>query len=196
MNPRIAMVATLLPLALAGCPPRDVPERPDTAAPDRTAPAPPDPALAQTASCTNAEVGYRIEYPAQWQTNPGEVMPECSLFDPGPIQIAPATELPFDIALAIRREGIAFERVTAEQPHRREMVREELLVDGRRTVLMETQLTEDLLRPAGSRSYRYYVDLDGATLVAETHDVGDLEYERKQRILDGMIETLRFTVSP
>lgn len=35
--------------------------------------------------------------------------------------------------------------------------------------------------------------MNGQTLIAETHDTGDLEYERKQRMLDALVETLRFT---
>jgi hypothetical protein len=195
MHRFFAGIALCLPLAIAACPQRDAPESPP-AAPDTPAMEPADPVLAQTERCTDPDAGFRIEYPAGWRTNPGEVMPACSLFDPEPIRIEPATELPFDIAVTIRRENVAFATVTAEQPHRRELLREELPVDGRRAVRMETELTEDMLRPAGSRSYRYYVEMDGTTLIAETHDAGDLDYGRKQRILDGMVQTLRFTGAP
>jgi hypothetical protein len=187
--------ALSLAFALAACPPRDTRDRPD-AAPEAPVREPADPSLARTTACTNAEVGYRIEYPADWRTNPGDVMPGCSLFDPGPIRIEPGTELPFDIAVAIRREPVALARLTGGQRGRRALHREDTEVDGRRAVRMTTELTEDLLRPAGSRSYRYYIDLGGeATLVAETHDAGDLDFDRKRRILDGMAATLRFTGS-
>lgn len=143
MNRPFAVSALFLPLALAACPQGGAPERLDTAQPGTSTaepPAPADPALAATASCTNSDAGYRIEYPAEWHTNAGDVMPAYSLFDPEPIRIEPHTELPFDIAVAIRRENITFERVTTAQPARRELMRAETRVGGRMAVRMETEL--------------------------------------------------------
>jgi len=50
-------------------------------------------------------------------------MPECSLVDPDPVRIGPGTELPFDIAVAIRRDEVTFEQVPTEQPHPRGLLR-------------------------------------------------------------------------
>jgi hypothetical protein len=44
--------------------------------------------------------------------------------------------------------------------------------------------------PEGTLAYRYYVDLDGATLVAETHDAAASDHEANRRTLDTMLETL------
>jgi hypothetical protein len=198
MNRMTVPLALLALVTLAACPARDAPD-PPAAAPETPAAAPAvaarpaDPAMARTATCTSPELGFRVEHPADWQVNPGDVMPECSLFDPSPIRIEPGTELPFDIAVTIRHEPIEFERVVGAQMGRRELLREETEVDGRRAVRMETELTQDLLRPAGSRAYHYFVELGDRTLIAETYDLGELDYERKRRILDGMVETLRFT---
>lgn len=151
--------------------------------------------MERTESCPNQEIGFTIEYPAGWHTNPGDAMPQCSLFDPDPIEIEPATELPFDIAVAMRHETTPLATLTGEQRGRRVLLQEDTSVNGRRAARMEIETTEDLLRPAGSRTYGYYVDLEDATLVAETHDVGELAYDRKQRILDAMVATLHFRLT-
>ncbi len=153
-------------------------------------------ALGETSRCSNPEIGYSVAYPAEWQTNPGDVMPECSLFDPAPIEVTPGTEIPFDIAVVIRRESVPFATIAGEQRGQREMLREETTVAGRPAVRLETENTEALLRPEGARSYRYLLDLGGETLVAATHDAGELPYERKKQILDEMIATLQLTSQP
>lgn len=71
----------------------------------------------------NAEAGYRVAYPSAWHTDPGDVMPSCSLFDPRPIHVPPATEIPHDIAVAIRREPVAFQRIL-DAPGRDDVERE------------------------------------------------------------------------
>jgi hypothetical protein len=184
----IAKAALFALVTSGGCPPAerpDPPERPPAAVGDADVAE-----MERTESCANPAIGYSIEYPAGWRTNPGDVMPECALFDPDPIPVEPATELPFDIAVALRREAVPLETLTGAQRGRRVLLQEETTVDGRAAVRMEIETTEDLLRPAGSRTYGYYVDLDGATLVAETHDVGAIAYERKQLILDAMVARL------
>jgi len=147
-----------------------------------------------TASCTNEETGYRVDYPAAWHTNRGDVMPACSLFDPQPIEIAPATELPHDIAVAIRHEPVAFQQIV-EAPGRREVSREDTEVDGRPAIRLESLAEEPAMLPPGTRSYRYFVDLNGATLVAAAHDLGEPDFTTKRQTLDRIMGSLRFTTA-
>lgn len=192
MPARVASI--LIGAALVACQPAQAPD--SSAVPPDTQRALTGAESPKRGTCVHPELAYRIEYPAGWHTNPGNVMPECSLFDRAPIQVDPGTEIPFDIAVSIRREPVPFETVTREMHAQRELARQVATVSGREAVRIETENVESLLRPAGSRSYRYFIGLGGETLIAATHDAGDLGYERKKQILDEMIATLTFPASP
>jgi hypothetical protein len=177
----------LLAIVLAGCP--GAPERQDPL----EAPAPPPEmpeAMRDTETCINPEGGYRVAYPADWHTNPGDVLPPCSLFDPRPIRVAPATEIPVDIAISMGREPAGFEEVAGATHGERNLSREEMVWLDRRAARIESISTGEGLYEAGLRSYRVVVDLDGEVFVASTHEAGDLPYEEKRRILDVMLRTL------
>lgn len=148
--------------------------------------------VATWASCTNEEHGYTVEHPEDWQTNDGVVLPPCSLFDPGEVEVERGTEIPLDIAVAIRVEPVSLERITRGGRGEEELDREEATAAGRDAVRREVEATGDALRPAGLRSTFWYVSLDeGQTLVASTHDAGDVSYGEKQDVLHRMIESLK-----
>ncbi|MBA2239598.1 MAG: hypothetical protein H0W24_13015, partial [Lysobacter sp.] len=87
---------------------------------------------------------------------------------------------------------VAFAAVTGEMLGRHETVREHTRVAGRPAVRMDAESTGEGLYDRGMQSYSYFIDLDGRTMIATTHDVGDLPFERKKRILDATMETLEF----
>ncbi len=181
-------IVILLTLVAFGC------ERPEPGErqPDAARAPAADPAMTETAQCINRVEGYAVEYPAGWHTNPGEVMDECSLFDPEPVTVAPATEIPHDIAVSIRFEPVPYETVAGEVLGRRELSREAITVDGREAVQIESEATGEALLPEGARSYQYFVNLGDTTMVASTYDVGEFPYDRKRRILDAMMATFDF----
>jgi hypothetical protein len=195
---RFPLILAALAMVFAGCPsgdpePAGAVDTTDVVLPtpdDRTAMAP-DPRIR---TCTREDVPYTVSFPGMWHTNDGDVMEPCSLFDPDPIVIEPATEVPHDIAITIRVEDVPFERVTSAAPGAREVQRHELTVDDRPAVRQEIELTEARLRPAGARTYSYFVDLGGRTLVAQTHDAGELAFRDKKDTLSEMMETLYFGV--
>ena len=152
-----------------------------------------DAAPSLTAECTNSRRRYRISYPEGWSVNTGEILPACSLFDSAPIRIARGTELPDDIAVAIMHEAASFARVTGEQRGVRVLTRTPTTVAGREAVRMEIESTGEALRDAGARSFMYVVNLGDASLILSTHDAGTLDFARKQRIVDAMVQTLELT---
>jgi hypothetical protein len=189
------LLATSLALALgaASC------ERPGSAdPPDGTAPAEPaalaaaDPAMERTTECVDRAEGYAVRYPAGWHAYTGEILGPCSLFDPEPIDVPPASEFPLDIAIMIGFEPVPFATLAGDVPGRRELSREEATVDGRRAVRIEGETTGEGLHDRGIRSYEYLVDLGDTTMVASTYGVGSLPLERKRRILDAMMATFDF----
>lgn len=142
--------------------------------------------------CENEQDGYSVAHPPAWETNQGSVLPACSLFDPDDVEVERGTEIPFDIAVAIRVEPVEMERIAETGSAEEELDREDATVDGREAVRREVESTGEALRPAGLRSTLWLVAIDDdQTLVAVTHDAGDPEYGDKQEVLDRMVESLQ-----
>ena len=180
-------LCVLLSIAFLGaCATEAPPTADDTPAPQ------PSPAE-EWASCTNTEHGFTVSYPSDWQTNDGDVMPECSLFDPEPIRVEPATEIPQDIAVAITLDEVDYETVSAPSRFEEETDRSEHTIDGRDAVRIEATATGEGLYDEGTRTTRWVIRVgEGRTLVAHSTDAGEPDYDRKQEVLDRMIDSLEF----
>lgn len=63
----------------------------------------PNNSLALNRTCTNKDTGYRVSYPQDWQTNPGEVLARCQVFDPESATV-PANTESTDKAIYLRVE--------------------------------------------------------------------------------------------
>jgi hypothetical protein len=180
-----AGVALLVVAGAAGC----RADRPERAAEDAPGAADPPPMT----YCDNVEYGFRVAHPADWHTNSGDVLPPCTVFDPEPIEIPVATELPYDLAISITREPVELAELTRDDAWQSVAFTEPTTIDGRRAVRMEIEATGEGLRDAGGLTYRYVVELDAGVLIAATHDVGTLPYEEKRQVLDRMMGTLQMT---
>jgi hypothetical protein len=179
-------------LGAAACDWQESPEPPGAAPGDAIGRAAADPAMERTAECVNRAEGYAVEYPAAWHVNTEEIFGPCSLFDPDPIEVPPASELPLEIAIQIGFEPVPFATLTGDVLGRRNLSRERTTVDGREAMRIEGETTGEGLHDRGIRSYQYFVDLGDTTLVASTYDVGSLPFERKRSILDAMMATFDF----
>jgi hypothetical protein len=143
--------------------------------------------------CDNLEYGFRVAYPSDWQTNAGDVLPSCTVFHPGEIEIPVASELPHDLAITISREPVELEELTRDDAWHSIVFAERVAVAGLPAVRMEYEATGEGLRDAGALTYRYVVQLEAGVLIAATHDVGTPSYQEKRAVLDRMIETLQLT---
>jgi hypothetical protein len=174
-------------LLLTACPPEEP-----------TPPAPPDndEPIGLDASCTNDEVGYTVSYPAEWHVNEGDVLPLCSAFDPQPITIPDATDIPTDIAVVIRAEAIAFAELSdpADDPGVEVRDRDETTLDGRSAVALELEATGEGLHAEGLVTYRYVIEDGRSSIVAETHDVTEAQpaFDQRRQILDAMMRSMSF----
>jgi hypothetical protein len=169
-------------MVLAGCANGD-----DDATGGDTTTTEPDPP--SWVECSNDDEGFTVEHPPDWETNDGSVMSRCSLFDPEPIEVEPATEIPLDIAVTITVEPTGPDRIL-EAADAEELSREESTIDGHEAVRQETRATGDAMLPAGTLTTQWVVTLDDGALVARTHDVGEPPYEESQEVLDRMVEHL------
>ena len=199
-NAPVLLLAVLL--ALVGCAPGE--DDPDTPAPTPTGspetPTSEEAPDAEWATCTNPEDGYTIEYPADWATNeePIDHVAPCSLFDPDPAQLrTEGMELPTDIAVSVFLEAAPFEDVTGGAGSGvDELSRSQQTVDGRDAVRRELEATGEGLYPQGLRLTIWAIDLGGTTLVAQTFDEGNPDYETAQQVLDDMVATITVEGSP
>lgn len=179
-------------VAAAACEPPAPPELPGEGEPTVQEPAAAAEAMAETAECENEADGYTVRYPATWEVNAGDVLEPCSLFDPEPIRVPPASEIPLEIAVILGVEPVPFETLSGEVLGRRDLSREAATVDGRSAMRIEAETTGEGLHEAGIRFYQVVVDLDGRTFVATTYGTGSLALDVKQAIVDRMLDTVRF----
>lgn len=141
-------------------------------------------------SCTNQQIGYTIGYPKNWETNTGDVLEACQVFDPDVPQIPEQTEI-FDEAIFIRLAQISLEKITVKSNTETELSREKALLKNNKTaVVIEAEATGEGLLPKGIQSYRYYVEMGDETLIAETFDVEGQDYQGNKVILNQMMQTL------
>ena len=154
------------------------------------------PASEQTVECQNEKLGFRVRYPAGWHANGRGPLPACSVFDPQPVQLPEASEVPYRLAVAFRIDERPFDVATGIPAGVEVLKRADLTVDGQPARLLETRQSEDHLPPQGGRAYRYFVNLGGRTLIASTYDIGELDYATKRGVLDRMLGTLKFTEKP
>lgn len=155
----------------------------------------PDEPATETAACTNEEAGYTVQYRADWHPNEGDVAQPCSLFDPEPFEVPEATEF-FGAAISVRREPIAAEDlVEGADPTREVLEREETEIAGQRAFRIESESTGDGLLDAGVRSYQVIVVVDGESLIVETYDLDEHDYEQNREVVDEMAESLQLTAA-
>jgi hypothetical protein len=201
-----AVLLTAAALLLAGCGADDEPEAPpeppaaepeppeeppEPEPPDEPAEPPDEPA--ETATCTNEEAGYSIEYPADWHVNEGDDAEPCSFFDPEPIDVPEATEF-FGAAVLVSLEPVAAEEIVeGPDPTREVLEREETEIAGQRAFRMESESTGDGLLDAGIRYYQVVVVVDGESLIVSTYDLEEHDYDRNREVVDEMAESLELT---
>lgn len=203
---RLVLLATAA-LVLAGCTGDDVaaPGRTGTAtdtvgpttttSPSPTAPGATSPVPAPMAATETCEADrFAIEYPQGWQTNdPAVIGAACRVFHPSAIDLEPGTEVGFQWAAAVRLEDVAFDRASLGDARGYMLLEQrETAVAGHQAVVAEQRTTEEApLVPAGTRVYRWTIEVDADTvMVATTYDVGDVDHQLEKRVLDAMMRTL------
>ena len=145
-------------------------------------------ALPQT--CTGRR--YTVGYPEGWSTNRGDVAPPCRFFDPEAFTLPPATEV-VGLAVIFDVESIPFSKLrdATDGPGEEVLDRREVTVDGRPGVRLEARELDGGLLPVGTRSLRYLVDLEDATLVAVTYGLKEAAWDRNRGVLEAMVKAVK-----
>lgn len=208
MRGRVAGVAVALAVVLASCSGNGEGEgegAQGVSTTTTTAPPPESSASAPTTTtpttdevvpggrCFNPVDRYAVERPPGWRTNEGGVLPRCSLFDPEPIAIPEASEIPFDIGVSVRVDAVPF-GAAVDGLVGEVRAQEDREVAGRPALRLESTAIGAGLGPAGTTSLRWLVDLGDRTLVAATYDVGSPAFAEKVTVLDAMVASLQIEV--
>lgn len=148
------------------------------------------PAAGLTLECASPE-GFTVMYPESWETNEGDVVPECTMFDPDPFSVPDATDARV-AAITIYVENVEYSTITDAIGPDEELSRDVVTIDGLPAHRVEWEPTGDGLFPDDTLITAYYVDLEAPdqTLVAETIDLTPVDYDTAVEVLDSMVATL------
>lgn len=146
-----------------------------------------------TARCASP-AGFRVDHPADWSVNPGEVLPVCSWFAAEPFTVPEASD--------VRIADITFDVEVGPDPSAvwmDETARRTVDVGGRPAIRVE-QVTGPGFYPAGTPITTYVVHLDparadGAVLLAETVGLPGFDYDRNVDVLDAMMASFALDVA-
>lgn len=165
----------------------------DTTAPPQPTSSPQGGEVVLASSCEGGDGTYTIGYPEGWHTNPGDVGPPCERFDTQPIELEAQTGGAPEQPVVVQLLPVAFDRASDPAPAARETSRTETTVAGRDAVVVEWTSTGDAAMPAGVRSYRYFIDLDGQTLMVAAFDLDDRPFDTHVEVVDAMAGSLQLT---
>jgi hypothetical protein len=142
-------------------------------------------------ACTNDQDEYTVFPPADWAENDGTAMPPCSAFDPEPFQLEPASDDTRRVAIVVKDEPVTYEEALTSDREAVVTREDTLLLGPRRAARQERVATgEDGLRPEGERYTLWFVDRGDHTLIGETNDAGDKDYETNRGVLTRMLLSL------
>ena len=142
-----------------------------------------------TASCTNPDVGYTVNFPSNWFYNARVTgsggaadIAQCRYFSSEDFTLTPSSE-PTGVSIGMGVENVAFDASEGEQ----------VTVGGRDAIRVEAE--SDTPGFEGT-FYVYRIDLGGGqTLASRTSDRWVGPYEENKQILDAMMGSLAFGAS-
>lgn len=139
-----------------------------------------------------SSAGWEISAPADWATNDGEILPECSSFDPDDITVEAGTDARAG-AIAAWIDRVAFDAAAA--PRAPSVDRAATTIDGLQAVRLAYEENGEGLYPAGTPITRYLIDLgagpDGArTFFFDAVGLTGTDHDRNVTVLDRMARTV------
>lgn len=150
-----------------------------------------DNSIAFNQSCINSDIGYQVSYPQDWQTNSGEVIDRCRVFDPRSAVVPKDTESTGKAIYIWVEKNVPFAAIAQEDISEKHLSKQDMAI-ARQAVIVESESTSEALLTEGIRRYSYIVDLGDATLIATTYDIAGNDYEKNKQILDRMMNTIEF----
>lgn len=145
--------------------------------------------------CTDRERGYAVGYPGDWYALRLE-SGNCHFFDPRPIDVAPNSDGIATWMVVFPQE---FPRRSFTGPDavdnftRRILSAREMTLGGRTLLVRESQATTDVIFPAGTRYYDWFLDCGSGSVLLSTSSVPgrpESEYLAKKAVADRAAPTL------
>jgi hypothetical protein len=138
--------------------------------------------------CRNDDLGYSIAHPPDWHEE------HCAFFDPEPFEVPENSDF-YGVAMEVQVAQDSFRNIVrglTDPRFARVVSRQDLSVNGRPGVLVETEATGEGLFERGYRIYAYVLDLDGRppVIVQATRGPGEAWGGRKE-IADLAVTSLR-----
>lgn len=169
-------------------------------APAATAPSP-DQSRADstpdTQRCTNPRDGYSLSYPGSWQTNPGDVLPTCTVFDDDPLELTEGTEVPFDVAVFLDVVDRPISDLDGDDLATEVIDRQTRQIGDRDAVEVRSRSTGHGLLPEDIIGHRILLDLrGGSTLIGFTYELDDHPFEDNVDTMRRMLRSLETTPAP
>lgn len=146
------------------------------------------------AACTSPD-GFAVSYPGDWETNDGEMVAACTMFDPNSFTVPDGTDERV-AAITLDLENLPYSTLNDTIDSDRVLSRDPVTVDGREAVRFEYRADGDGIVPDGTLITSYHIDLESeeGSLVANTIDYSTIDYERATRVLDRMVASLDLDV--
>ena len=162
-----------------------------TEPPTTASTAPPAPQDALTETCRNGREGFTLSYPAGWTAEADNPNWRCSLFDPDPFVIEPATEVPPTavIVYVVPEPFSSTYSSFTDESVWSVLSTNGITIGSRAGSAIEIADTGAAFYEAGTRHYLVLVDDGDRTFVLETVSVVD-GYRQNKRVVNAMAQTL------
>lgn len=153
-----------------------------------------DAAPAGTSTCEGSDRGvtFRIHYPESWWASDGSPAEPCHWFHPEPYDMPSEARDVTGVAIHVSVSDRPFDKARRidDADHRELLSESETTVDGRRAVVQEYVSHIDTLYPAGTRFYRFAVEVGDRTLSGSTSDATLADYGDSTAALDRIVTDL------
>lgn len=148
------------------------------------------------ARCTDRTRGYAVGYPGEWHTL-RLAIGDCHFFDPEPISAPAGIDgiATWMVAFPQERPASAYAGPSPVDAFtQRILSSQEVTVGGRRMLRRESQATQDVSLPVGTRFYAYYLDCGAGSVSVSTSSAPgrpESEYAAKKATVDRAVGTLQ-----
>jgi hypothetical protein len=146
-------------------------------------------AVAGTQSCSNADLGYSLAFPADWHTLSHRPQQDCRFFSDRPLDFGPGTRFP-QSPIGIVRIRATYDEWSGvyNEPSLGLVSQEDTTVGGREAVVVEFAPV-DAPEDGG---YVYIINLDERPLIMGVVVEHVTDYEVAKGVLDAMVQSMVF----
>lgn len=142
--------------------------------------------------CTNPVLGFSIGHPKEWYTDHRFPNQACRWFDPFRFRVIGGTDA-FLTAMEVYQQAVPFAEVAStDAAGERVVSRESVVVSGRQAVRLEIEPLDVSLYPAGTKVYRYVIDVGArGVVIVETRSRPETDFVESKHVVDQAVQTIQ-----